>query len=351
MGSMTDAEILQAALDGTLAEDDAQASQMDDLEARQGAGDTGTQGGDGAAGEKSADKHQGQAEGEGTETEVEGAPILSKSGAYTIPYEKLEQARDRAKTLEGENETLRAQIAELTATQQANLAKAEHSAQSRADAGQAPTSADENLAAATDAVAHGVDISVFGDFSEEAIARGVAEINRRAIEQAQTQLRAEMDSRLAKVEAVSTQQQEHVAQTAHSGHEAEILGAYADAYEIVESVEFQSWRKSLPAFARAGVERAIEDGSAQEVIEVLDAFRDAVPHAATTQHNTHSTKEQPAPEAPTKPRVPVSLSEVPGAAPVDETQQTLAMAGNSGALLDRVNSMTPEQREALMDRI
>ena len=36
--------------------------------------------------------------------EPEGAPIASKSGGYTIPYEKLAEARDRAKNFEAENE-------------------------------------------------------------------------------------------------------------------------------------------------------------------------------------------------------------------------------------------------------
>ena len=43
-------------------------------------------------------------------------------------------------------------------------------------------------------------------------------------------------------------------------------------------------------------------------------------------------------------------SDVPGAAPMDETQQTAA-AGNTSALLDRMAAMTQEQRDALLDNL
>ena len=53
------------------------------------------------------------------------APISSKSGAYTIPYEKLAQAREQAKAFASENELLKAQLAQLSAAQAANLAQAQ----------------------------------------------------------------------------------------------------------------------------------------------------------------------------------------------------------------------------------
>ena len=58
--------------------------------------------------------------------EPEGAPIASKSGAYAIPYEKLAQAREKAHTLESENEALKAQLSELTAKQQAPAVLHQH---------------------------------------------------------------------------------------------------------------------------------------------------------------------------------------------------------------------------------
>ena len=320
--SMTAAELLESALDGTLQDDDALTEQPD----------ASTNDVPAAAAPEGQDKQDDAS----TETEVEGAPILSKSGAYTIPYEKLAEAREARKAAQDRITQLEQQVAELTSAQQRNLAAVQADAQDRANAGQAQTSADANLAAATQAMAEGVDISVFGDFSEEDLAKGVAELNRRAMAQVEQRLMAALDDRLAPLRAQE-------AKTATSAHYDPIYAAHKDADEIVESAEFASWRDSLPAFAKAGVEHALTKGSAQEVIEVFDAFRQTKPQQQT---NTART----APEAPAR-RVPNSLSDVPGAAPMDETQQTLAAAGNTSALLDRMAAMTQEQRDALLDNL
>lgn len=319
--SMTAAELLEAALDGTLQDDDAPTEQPDvstnDAPAA-------------ASTERQTDQQAGD-----TETEVEGAPVLSKSGAYTIPYEKLAEARNERNALRDRVAELEQQLAGLNSHQQQNLATAQADAQDRAAAGQAQTAADANLAAATQAMAEGVDLSIFGDFSEEDLANGVAELNRRSMAQVEQRLMAVLDDRLAPLRAQE-------AKTATSAHYETIYAAHKDADEIVESAEFAAWRDNLPAFAKAGVEHALTKGSAQEVIEVFDEFRATKPQQPSTA--------RPAPEAPVR-RVPNSLSDVPGAAPMDETQQTLAAAGNTSALLDRMAAMSQEQRDALLDNL
>lgn len=321
--SMTAAELLEAALDGTLQDDDAPTNEQPDAS---------TEGVPAAAAPEGQDKQDDAS----TETEVEGAPILSKSGAYTIPYEKLAEAREARKAAQDRIAQLEQQVAELTSAQQRNLAAVQADAQDRANAGQAQTATDANLAAATQAMAEGVDISVFGDFSEEDLAKGVAELNRRSMAQVEQRLMAALDDRLAPLRAQE-------AKTATSAHYDAIYAAHKDADEIVESAEFAAWRDNLPAFAKAGVEHAMTKGSAQEVIEVFNAFRQTRPQQQTST-------ARPAPEAPAR-RVPNSLSDVPGAAPMDETQQTLAAAGNTSALLDRMAAMTQEQRDALLDNL
>lgn len=319
--SMTAAELLESALDGTLQDDDALTEQPDAST-------------DDAPAAATAERQTDQQAGD-TETEVEGAPVLSKSGAYTIPYEKLAEARNERNALRDRVAELEQQLAGLNSHQQQNLATAQADAQDRAAAGQAQTAADANLAAATQAMAEGVDLSIFGDFSEEDLARGVAELNRRSMAQVEQRLMAALDDRLAPLRAQE-------AKTATTAHYETIYAAHKDADEIVESAEFAAWRDNLPAFAKAGVEHAMTKGSAQEVIEVFDAFRGTKPQ----QPNTART----APEAPAR-RVPNSLSDVPGAAPMDKTQQILAAAGNAEALLDSMDSLTPEQRDALLDNL
>lgn len=322
--SMTASELLEAALDGTLQDDDATAEQPDAAVTD----DTTS---------ASAPEGQDKQEPGNAETEVEGAPILSKSGAYTIPYEKLAEAREARKAAQDRIAQLEQQIAELTSAQQRNLAAVQADAQDRANAGQAQTAADANLAAATQAMADGVDISVFGDFSEEDLAKGVAELNRRAMETVRAELHDTIRRELAPLRAQE-------AKTATGAHYDAIYAAHKDADEIVESAEFAAWREALPAFAKAGVEHALTKGAAKDVIEVFDAFR------ATKPPQPNTSTARPAPEAPVR-RVPNSLSDVPGAAPMDETQQTLAAAGNTAALLDRMAAMTQEQRDALLDNL
>ena len=319
--SMTSAELLEAALDGTLQDDDAPTEQPD----------ASTEGVPAAAAPDGQDKQEAGS----TETEVEGAPILSKSGAYTIPYEKLAEAREARKAAQDRIEQLEQQVAELTGAQRQNLAAVQADAQDRANAGQAQTAADANLAAATQAITEGVDLSIFGDFSEEDLAKGVAELNRRAMETVRAELHDTIRRELAPLRAQE-------AKTATSAHYDTIYGAHPDADEIVESAEFAAWRDRQPAFAKAGIEHAMTKGSAQDVVEVFNAFRGTKPQQPSTART--------APEAPAR-RVPNSLSDVPGAAPMDKTQQILAAAGNAEALLDSMGSLTPEQRDALLDNL
>lgn len=268
-----------------------------------------------------------------TDAEPEGAPIASKSGTYTIPFEKLAEARTKAANLATENEALKAQLAELTAKQQQNLAAAQDQAQERAESGQAPTAADQNLDAAQNAIAQGVDPAIFGDFSEEGIAKGIATLIGRVTQQVRAELKAELEQGLAPVKASA-------AKTAEEAHFGAIYAKHADADEVLESSQFQAWRQSLPAFARAGVENALTKGTAQDVIEVFDSFK---------QQAGKIQPKQSAPEV--KDRVPASLSEIVGAPPVDQAQRVLSLADNPAAMLDAMSSMTPEQIDALMNRV
>ena len=340
MQGLTPAELLEKALNG---------ESLDGDDAGAGANTEGNTTGDGAgtavdaadAGNESTgadDKQQEQKAGD----EPAGAPIASKSGAYTIPYEKLSEARDRAKTLEGENETLRAQLAELTAKQQANLASAESNAQARADAGQQQSQADQNLDAAKAALEQGVDASLFGDFSEEGIAKGIATLMGSLREELRAELREEAARELKPLK-------EREAKEAADGHYGAIYAKHPDANEIVQSVEFNAWVKSLPSFQRNAVAAVFDTeqgGTAEQVIEVFDTFK-----AQTGKASAPAAQDKgKAPEV--QRRVPHSLSEMAGEQHQDIAQQVMASAGTDpNALLERMQDMTPEQIEGVMNAI
>ena len=338
MPGLTPAELLEKALNGESLDGDDAGATTEGNTTGDGAGtavDAAAAGGEGTVAD---DKQQEQKAGD----EPAGAPIASKSGAYTIPYEKLAEARDRAKTLEGENETLRAQLAELTAKQQANLASAESNAQARADAGQQQSQADQNLDAAKAALEQGVDASLFGDFSEEAIAKGIATLMERTREELRAELREQAARELKPLK-------EREAKEASDSHYGAIYEKHPDANEIVQSAEFDSWIKSLPSFQRGAVAAVLDPekgGTAAEVIEVFDVFK-----AQTGKASAPAAQGKgKAPEV--QRRVPNSLSEMAGEQHQDIAQQVMASAGtDNAALLERMQDMTPEQIERVMNAI
>jgi hypothetical protein len=345
--ALTPAELLEKALNGESLDGDdtvTQGNQDNTNGTADGAGTAADTAGQGDEG-KTQDAAAMQAQTTGDEPV--GAPIASKSGAYTIPYEKLEQARTHAKTLEGENEALRAQVAELTAKQQANLAAAEDGAQSRAEAGQAQTAADQNLAMAKEAIAMGIDPAVFGDFSEEGIAKGIGTVTHQLVSQAEARINERVEKALAeKLAPFATKQ----AKEASDGHLSAIYQKHPDADEIVQSAEFGAWLKSLPSFSRAAVQGVLDPktgGTAAEVVEVFDTFKAQTGKAAPAPRAQGDGK---APEV--QRRVPNSLSEAAGEQHQDVTQQVMASAGTDpNALMERMQDMTPEQIERVLNSI
>ena len=321
---MTPAEMHDAAMDGTL-DVDGGAEHVDKPSDEENQGQQAEQA---TAGEGlPSDGAEGQ--------EPEGAPIASKSGAYTIPYQKLVDARTDRDAWKQRAEQLEAQVQSLSTQQQANLASAQQDAQNRADAGQAPTQADQNLALAQAAVDAGVDVSIFGDFSEEALAAGIKTMNL----QMRDELRAELKAEIAKELAPLKQREQ---QSEAQAHLNAIYEAHPDASEVVESAQFQAWREAQPSFMRASIDQVLKGGTTEQVIEVFDSFK-----AGAGQ--TPRAQKLAALDVPR--RVPASLSEVAGAASVDDNVQLNQLANNPQALMDRFAGMTPEQIDAAMDRV
>lgn len=341
--ALTPAELLEKALNGESLDDDHADEATKTTTTPEEPTDNNTD--DAADAAKAGADEQGKTTGGAGTTEDDepkGAPIASKSGAYTIPYEKLEQARDRAKTLEGENESLRAQLAELNAKQQANLEQAEDKAQARADAGREQTQADQNLEAAKKAMGQGVDASLFGDFSEEGIAKGIAALMERTREELRAELREEAARELKPLK-------DREAQEVKDSHYSAIFQKHPDANEIVQSSQFAAWHASLPGFQRAAVDAVLNPetgGTAAEVIEVFDTFKAQTGKAAAPA----AQDKGKAPEV--QRRVPHSLSEIAGEQHQDIAQQVMASAGaDPNALIERMQDMTPEQIERVMNAV
>jgi len=261
---------------------------------------------------------------QGTEPDPANTVILARDGKHTIGYEVLVEAREGAKHW-------KAQAAELEAL------KAE--AQARADAGQAPTQADNVLAAATTAIEQGVDPALFGDYSEEALARGVSALmERQAIA-----LREEFRSELAKVVQPLQAKQTVDADAAHMNA---IYAKHPDADSIHESQELKNWIASQPSFARAGYESVLQKGSTDEIIEFFDTFKAATGKTQAADPKAAARALIAQMEAP----IPASLSDIPGGrAGAGNPYEALdRMAGP--ALADALESMSASQRDAYLNR-
>lgn len=254
----------------------------------------------------------GKADGDAPDGE-KPAPIASKSGGYTIPYEKLTEARSQRDTYKAESEALKAKLAEVLAQQ---------SAAPQADA---PDDAQEQP----------LDKSVFKDFTEEGIAEGVHKLVMQRLERA-----------LAPIQQQQAQQAQVSAAQAHLNA---IYAAHADADEVAESAEFHRWVDAQPGYAKAAILQTLQGGSAQDVIEVFSGFKAA-------QQPKVEPPTQPVRAAPVKAEaqaVPVSLSALPGApaAGASDAERVQALAGNPAALLDFMAGLSPEKQAQLMNSV
>lgn len=325
-------QLLDAAFAGTL-----------DLDADASQPKTDAPANDGTAAQPETTNRDTAAPAAATQEDEKPAPIASKSGEYTIPYEKLTQARQERDSVKAENEQLKAQLQQLTAAQAQNLSAAQDQAQARADAGHAPTQADQNLAMAQAAAAAGVDVSLFGDFSEEAIARGVAQLADERAASTEAKLEAKFEAKLAAALAPFQQREAKQQVDAHMGA---IYAAHPDADEVFESAEFKRWMGEQPAFARVGIEHALTNGAAKDVIDVFSTFK-----AATGKGDPADAVTRALEKAQAQP--PTSLSDLPGAAAsgATEAERVTAMASNPAALLDYMAGLSPEKQNRLMNSV
>lgn len=261
--------------------------------------------------------------------------IQSKNGQYTIGFEKLEHARQRAQAAEAQAAQLQQEIERL-----------------RSQPGGAPVGgqlSQETQEAVKEALNLGDDVEL-GDFTEEDFkkafmaerAKGAA-----ALKHMQEQLQAQFNSVL---EPLRERQE---VQT-RASHRDSILEAHADAYEIGESAELKQWVESKPAYMRPALEQVLSNGVATDVVQLLNDFKQETGRTKPPQGTSHSAADARAQAkalleaAPTV--VPNSLSQVAGASQ-GASSPFEAMANlDAVQLAERLAEMTPDQREAFYAR-
>lgn len=261
------------------------------------------------------------------ETDPANAVVMAKDGVHTIPYEKLTEAR------EGERHW-KAQAQQA----QQELERMQAQAQQRVDAGVAPTQADQNLAIAEQALEQGISPDLFGDFSEEAIAAGVASLVDQRVTAA-----------LAKHLAPLQQQQKQQAQqTAEQAHFASIYEKHPDADSIGESQELNSWIAGKPSYEQRAINAVLDGGTATEVVELLDSFKRETGRAQPTAERLQEAAR--AALAGAKAPAPASLSDFPSAPAAPSNRFASVAAMSPADMADAMQNMTPDQIETFLNR-
>ena len=267
----------------------------------------------------------------GTTTEAgdpANAVVLARDGKHTIPYETLVKHREGEQHWKAQAEAAQQQLAELQAQ-----------AQARADAGDAPTKTDNMVATAEAAIEAGADVGIFGDFSEEALAKGIATL---VAQQVQARVNAAL-------EPLATKQ----AKDAAAAHYDAIYSKHPDADSIAQSTEFAAWVNAQPSAVRNaywGLLDAKTGGTAEEIVEVFDAFKAAGTPNPNTPAAANYKAAASAAVAAAKATPPASLSSIPGARVEGASELDRAADMSGPDMLEATKNMSPAQIEAWLDR-
>lgn len=296
---------------------------------------------DGKSGESEGDK------GEGVKPAADAAPegdktpvLLAKDGVHTIDYQKLVEARQGEQHWRTQAEAL--QAAKDAAEQELTTLRAQ--AQARADSGQTPTQQDDMVAAVDAAKRAGVDISIFGDMSEEAMAKGIDTLVDRRVAAAVAEAVKPFKERHE--QAVKSQEE-----LAAEEHKTAVLTAHPDAVSIWQSTELQKWIGDKPVYEQTAIRNVLEGGETADLIAVFTRYK-----------KEEGITPAPAPAAPdpkaaakaaiaaAAPAIPASLSGIPGArSGATGVHDTLA-AMDAPNLAHAMRDMSQAQIEAYLNR-
>ena len=280
--------------------------------------------------------------------------VLAKDGKHTIDFsvladtrEKVQQFQDRAQQFQDRAQQLQAKY---EAAQQ-ELAALKAAAQARADNGEAPTAADTMVAAAQAAMDAGVDITLFGDFSEEAMAAGIDKhVNNRVAAEVNAKVAAAVKT--AVDEALAPLRAKEQAETADA-HVSAVLAAHPDAGSIAQSVELDNWIKAQPSYLQPAMRQVQEGGTTEQVIELISNFK-AATGATQTAAPGRKQAAQAAQEAISRVTAPIpaSLSDIPGGRPGDVTLNDRMASMSEIDMFNAVNSgeISQAQLDAYLNR-
>jgi hypothetical protein len=268
--------------------------------------------------------------------------VLAKDGVHTIEYEKLVEARDEAKVAKEQARTLQEQLAAIQAERddlQARMAEA------------AKQDEDTGTTQATDEV-----LASFKEDYPEFYA--VLQRETAAVSQA---LLSRIDA-LEKMTGQLTGQLAPVIEKSQTDAVTDHLNAIRSGVEGYDQIKAQSdkvhaWLDTQPASLRSAYSEILDQGSAKDVIAVLNTFKAATGFQVEAGKTPPATGKKVADvdalitAARQKHQVPTTLSDIPASSSVPHDEAAAMLEMTSVSLMDKFNGKTPDQILDLIGRV
>ena len=251
--------------------------------------------------------------------------VLAKDGLHTIPFQKLEEARQQAQHWARVAAEKDAEIARLAAAVQAPEKPAAE--------------------AVTETPAEGE--VTFGDYSDEDMKKGVQAVASAVVAKAV----ADINAKLEKVIAPIKEQEQASALEAHF---KALTDANPDHNEIVSGQPLQDWIEKQPSFVRDQYKAVFERGTASQVIELVSTFKSQSGIGQTNAAATASAAAQKAREAIANAKSvrPTSLTDIPAGSTAHHDEADAIREMTSNGLLAKFGAITdPAKIMAQLDRL
>lgn len=250
--------------------------------------------------------------------------VLAKDGVHTIPFEKLEEARQQAQ-----------HWARVAAEKDAEIARL-------AAAVQAPTQpAPEETTEPT-----GDDVT-FGDYSDEAMKKGVQAVAAAEIAKAVAAINAKFEPVLAPIK-------EQAQNAALEAHFKALTDANPDHNEIVTGQPLQDWIEKQPSFVRDQYKVVFERGTADQVIELVSTFKSQSGIGQTNAAATAAAAAQKAKDVIANAKVarPTSLTDIPAGSAAHHDEAEAIREMTSTGLMSKFSAINdPSKILAQLDRL
>ena len=267
------------------------------------------------------------------EKPAEKPVILAKDGEHIIKYEKLEEARDKAKAFKEQLDSQTSEIDKLKDT----IAQLTTPSEDPADVEAARVAAEEAAEAIEDLKKN--DPEVY-----------------KAVE---VMLNTQLKSLEQKFEDLVKPIQETTELSATDLHFKAIEDAHDDYESLVESGKVDEWIKTQPAITQGALTAILDGGTSKEVVELFTMYKDSqsAPESAVDDAEAAAAKEiadkaaEAVKAAKEKTTVPNSLSDVPAGSKAHHDPNEAMLEKSPKAMIDAFTGKSVSDIMDSMDRI